>query len=205
MTEMSALAAAPPGEIQAERIADDACRKGFEDILVENMGRLYAVAMNLVKHNRMDAEDLIQDAVLRAFRNRATVESAAEPYAYLRRAVVNTFLTKIRNEGRRGSFTDLSAIENLSDDDVMEIPSVLIENVQSNLWDEEIVKALDRLPAIYRAVFVLSDIEEMTREEISEQLKLSKGTVSSRLFRARRFMAKELEEYGRKRGFGKQQ
>ncbi len=195
MTEM----VASPSETAAEE-----CHKGFEDILVENMGRLYRVAMNLVKHNRMDAEDLIQDAMLRAFRNRTAVESAMEPYAYLRRALVNTFLTKIRNEGRRGTYTDLSTVENLADD-VMEIPSVLIENIHSNLWDEEIVKALDRLPSIYRAVFILSDVEEMTREEISEQLKLSKGTVSSRLFRARRFMAKELEEYAHRRGFGKQQ
>ena len=176
------------------------CRKGFEDIIVEHFGRLYAVAMNLTKHNRMDAEDLLQEAALAPFRNRASVESADQPYAYLRRALVNTFLTRIRNEKRRGTFTDLEEAYDMAQD-AMEIPSVLIENIQSNLWDEEIVKALDRLPTVYRAVFVLSDLEEMTREEISEQLKLSKGTVSSRLFRARRFLAKELEEYARKRGY----
>ncbi|MEO6938567.1 MAG: sigma-70 family RNA polymerase sigma factor [Candidatus Kapaibacterium sp.] len=173
--------------------------KGFEDLIVEHLPRLYSVALNLTKHNAMDAEDIVQEAMLRAFRNRASVEAADHPYAYLRTALVNTFLTKVRNDRNWNTREELTEAEDVGQE---EIPSVLIENINSNLWDDEIINALDRLPDIFRSVLVLSDIEEMTREEICESLSLSKGTVSSRIFRARRLLARELEAYAQKRGFG---
>lgn len=171
--------------------------KGFEDLLVEHLSQLYSVAMNLVKHNVMDAEDLVQEAMLRAFRNRSSVEAADNPYAYLRRSLVNTFLTRLRDDKKWNTREELTAAEDVA---AMEVPSVVIDSINSNLWDEEIMTAIDRLPNVYRTVFLLSDIEEMTREEISTSLKISPGTVSSRLYRARRFLARELETYARKRG-----
>ncbi len=186
-----------PNKIKAEERL-----KGFEDILVEHIEQLYRVALNLTKRNVMEAEDLIQEAMLRAFRNRASVESAEHPYFYLRRVLVNSFLSKLRKDKYWNAREELSAAEDVGAD---EIPSVLIDNINSNLWDEEIVKAIDRLPDIYRHVLILSDIEEMTREEICDSLSIAPGTCSSRLFRARRFLAKELEDYARKRGFGNKQ
>jgi RNA polymerase sigma-70 factor (ECF subfamily) len=169
-------------------------------LLVEHLAQLYITALNLSKHHVSDAEDLVQESLLRAFRNRLAVEGADNPYAYLRRCLINTFLTKLRNERRWNSREELTAAEDVGTE---EIPSVLINNINSNLWDEEILTAIDNLPDVYRPVFLLADVEEMTREEISEALGLSKGTVSSRLFRARRLLARELEAYARKRGFVK--
>ena len=180
---------------------------GFEDVLLANMEKLWGVALNLCRHNQMDADDLVQDAVLRAFKGRASLESADYPFAWLRRTLLNTFLNKQRDEKKWREHEDLTEAENLpSHEDAVsigEIPSALTHNILLALWDDEILRAVDHLPEEYRLVFLMSDIEEMTREEISEQLNIAMGTVSSRLYRARRKLAGELGGYARARGFSK--
>lgn len=199
-TDRTEQRAAEPGGEHGRPELGSMHRSGFEDLIVEHLPQLYSVALYLTKHNRMDAEDLVQEASLRAFRNRQSVETANNPYAYLRTTLVHTFLTRVRNDKKWNQREELSAAEDVGQDD---IPSVLIDNINSNLWDEEIIAAIDRVPDVYRSVLVLSDIEEMTREEICDALKISKGTCSSRIFRARRFLARELEAYARARGYGK--
>jgi len=178
---------------------------GFEDVLVEHMESLWQVALRLTKYNQDDAKDHIQDAVLRAFKARESLSNVENCYAWLKRILVNTFLNSVRDNRKWNETQDLSAAEGIASDTFEGTPSLLIDAIKTDLWNDDLIHALESLPELTRQLFILSDIEGYTHEELSEMFSMPKGTISARIYRGRKKLAELLEEYAIQHGFIKRE
>jgi RNA polymerase sigma-70 factor (ECF subfamily) len=169
--------------------------RAFEEVLAEHLDALYRTALRLCGGYEADAEDLLQDAALRAFDGygRLREPSAVRPWLFT--IVARTHLNRVRSARRRpeAASTDLddSAFEAaLAEWSPMPSPAELVETRQLG---EQLTRALDELDPEQRAVVLLVDGEGFTQREVAGMLETPEGTVSSRLFRARRQLRTALE------------
>jgi RNA polymerase sigma-70 factor (ECF subfamily) len=150
----------------------------FEEAALEHLDVLYGAAMRLTR-NANEAEDLVQDALVRAYRFQHHFEAGTNLKAWLR--VLETEEGAPIGDG----VMSRAAMRGLKD-----ATSV----AQEGLLRDEILSALDNLPEDYRLMIVLADIEELSYKEIAETVSVPIGTVMSRLHRARKMMQKQLIE-----------
>lgn len=174
---------------------------GFEDLLTEHMERLWQCALRLTNYYRDDAKDLLQDAALRAFNHRETLMGVDNPYAWLKRVVVNTYLNKVRDEKKWSMREDLAEADSIATDNYEGTPSSVLDALKTDIWNDDIYRALSALSEENRRLFILSDIEGFTHDELSEMFSMPKGTISSRIYRSRAKLARLLESYAVKHGF----
>jgi RNA polymerase sigma-70 factor (ECF subfamily) len=170
-------------------------RTGFEDIILEHTPRLWSVALSFCRYNHLEAQDLFQEAMIRAFRYRQSLESAENKYGWLRKTLLSTHLNRLGDNKRWNSHEDISLAEEIPSFDPMPVSELVTDIFKKDLWDDDILHALDGLPEEHRTVLLLSDVEGFTREEITELTGLSMGTVSSHIFRSRKKLAKILKDY----------
>ena len=176
-------------------------RNGFEDIIIEHIPGLWRVALSFCRYNRDEAEDLLQDSMIRAFRYRKSLETSESKYGWLRKTLLSTHLNRLRDNKRWNSHEDISLAQEIPSFDPMPVSGLVSEVFKKDLWDDTILEALDKLPEAHRTVLLLSDVEGITREEIAELTGLSMGTVSSHIFRSRKKLAKILRDYAVNSGF----
>src|ERR1700727_67944 len=161
---------------------DDQPSAGFEELAMPQFNSLYNFARWLV-HNSSDAEDLVQETYLKALRNFASFQSGTNFRAWMFRILKNTFLSSCSTLERR--MTDAMASEEdgreLAVD--METPETILMNHSDS---QRLQRAIDDLPLHYREALLLSEVEEMSYQEIAEILSIPIGTVMSRLARARK-------------------
>lgn len=166
-----------------------ACRRGdrraFAELVELTKGRVFTLAYRLVG-DRWDAEDVAQEAYLRAFRGLPAFREDARFETWLHRIVVNTAMSHLRRRGRFG--------ELLAEGQDLEVEEPR-DRVSEALDRDEVKRALAELPAGQRAVVVLKDIYGMSCREIGEEMGLSEGAVKVRLHRARKRLKERL--YGR--------
>ncbi|HYM20555.1 MAG TPA: sigma-70 family RNA polymerase sigma factor [Candidatus Kapabacteria bacterium] len=174
---------------------------GFEDIILEQMPRLWPVALRFCRHHELDAQDLVQDTMIRAYRYRDSLSVADNKFAWLRRTLLNTHLNRLRSSKRWDDRADLSLAEEIPSFDPMPTSGLVTDAFRKDLWDDEVLRALDSLPEIHRTVLLLADVEGLSREEVAEITGHPKGTVSSYIFRARKKLATVLEQYGLAHGY----
>ena len=177
----------------------------FEQEALPLMPELYAAAMRLTR-NPADAEDLLQEAYLRAFRGFASFEEGTNLRAWLYRILTNAYINTYRKKQRQP--------QTISADDAPEWylydqltdegkePSAEAEVLES-LPDEEVQAALAELPEQFRMAVLLADVEGFSYKEIAEILDIPIGTVMSRLHRGRRALEKRLWDVVRERGLVK--
>ena len=169
----------------------------FARLLAEHQDKLYRVAYRMAGHHE-DAQDLLQDALLEAYRSFRKFQKGTYFDKWLYRIMTNTFIDRQRHRKRVGRVDSLDAPQAGKDDGGLlgrEIPDWEDEpsrKVLSETFDEPIQKALDALRPEFRMVMILSDVEEFSYEEISEMLEIPIGTVRSRLHRARDTMRLKL-------------
>lgn len=187
----------------SDRPQDAAVRKhvGFEDVLTEHMEALWQVALRLTNYHREDAKDLLQDAALRAFNHRETLAGVDNPYGWLKKVLVNTFLNRVRDNKRWNEVRELDEAESVASDNYEGTPSAVLDVLRTDIWNDDLMRALDSLPELSRQLFILSDIEGYTHDELAVMFSLPKGTVSSRIYRARTKLAQKLEAYAVRYGF----
>ena len=173
---------------------------GFEDLLTRHLADLWRVAHRLCNYNQANAEDLLQDAMMRAFNGRESLMKADNQYAWLRRVVVNTFLNTVRNTKKWRMTREVVETDSVADA-YEGVPSSVIDAVKEDLWNDDIAKALNLLPESSRTLFLLSDIEGYTHDELAELFELPEGTVSSRVYRTRVKLVKLLEQYALEQGY----
>ncbi|CAN5861358.1 hypothetical protein BH20GEM1_BH20GEM1_09620 [soil metagenome] len=160
----------------------------FEDLLSANLDSLYRTSRRLCLDGD-DAQDLVQDAVLRAFQHRNQLRDPGAGRAWLFRILVRTHLNRVRSEKRRPEQveSDLSeerfeaALADWSADSAGDWLERLAER-------EHVQRAIEEIDFPFRAVLLLSDVEEFSQREVAGILDVPEGTVASRLFRARRAM-----------------
>lgn len=154
----------------------------FEDLAMPLFDSLYNFA-HWLAHNSNDAEDLVQEAYLKALRSFASFQPGTNFRAWMFRILKNTFLSSCTKLERRMTV----AID--SDDDFPILPATAV-TPESLLIDrfshDTLHHAIEQLPVIFREVLLLCDVEEVSYREIAEILSIPIGTVMSRLARARK-------------------
>jgi RNA polymerase sigma-70 factor (ECF subfamily) len=162
------------------------------------MDALYGAALRLTRSPR-DAEDLVQDTYLKAFRFFDTFEKGTNVKAWLFKILTNTFINKYRRKVKEREIAEAPA------EDVVLDRFVSTEQVRAlqeperdffgKLLSDEVVEALDQVPVDFRMVVILADIQDFSYKEIAEIVGCPVGTVMSRLFRGRRILQNHLYRY----------
>ena len=184
-------------------------RKEFEDIAMEHLDSLYNMAIRLV-YNKEAAEDLVQETYLKAYRFFDTFQKGTNIKAWLFKILRNTFINKYRKTVNLPSeifYEDVESVNsNLSykqESDSAELTDTLETkyNDLGSLMEDDVKHAIDSLPIEYKEAILLSDVEELSYNDIAEITNVPIGTVKSRLNRGRKLLQKSLWEYAKDRGF----
>jgi len=170
-------------------------RQEFEREALKHLDSLYGAALRYTR-SPSDAEDLVQDAFVKAYRFYDRFEPGTNMKAWLFRILTNTFINKYRRKTRERKVLDGATAEPVGDGVMsraaMRCLTDPVSEAQRRLIHAEIQDALDSLPEDYRIMIVLADIEELSYKEIAEIVGCPIGTVMSRLHRARKKMQKRL-------------
>lgn len=153
--------------------------------------------------NELDADDLLQETYLRAFRFFHKFEKGTNCKAWLFRIMKNLFINNYRKNQKSPGKVDYEEIENFFENiksDALD-SSDLQEKVFSNLLDDQVTVALNSLQDDFKTVIILCDLEGLSYEEISEFVQCPIGTVRSRLHRARKLLAQKLYKYAKAKGY----
>lgn len=174
----------------------------FEREAIPHMKLLYNYAFRMTG-DHMEAEDLLQDTYIRAFRFFHKFELGTNCKAWLFRIMKNCYINQYRKNRKEPGKVDYDDVDNFYDSIRSELvdPNDLEHKVFSNLLDDDVLTALNSLQDDYKTVVILCDLEGLSYEEIAEFLDVPIGTVRSRLHRGRKILEKRLTEYARQRGF----
>ena len=175
----------------------------FEQDALALLDRLYAAALRLTR-NEADAQDLVQDTYLRAFRSAAQFEAGTNLRGWMFTILHNTFLNQRRDRGRSPIDADSEAVEQAPDD--RQTSGNPEELRRRGTRDADLQAALDSLPPAYREAVWLRDVEQFSYDEIAGIVGVPIGTVMSRISRGRRALYDDLvtrsDAYARRGGAG---
>ena len=182
-------------------------KKRFEDEALPLLDSLYAGALRMTR-NPADAEDLVQDTMVRAYRAFKRFEPGTNLKAWLFRIMTNAYINTYRKKQREPQKVSQDDVEEFDlyqelknrDPNYEATPETL---VLDSLVDSDIIKAIDELPEQFRMAVVLSDIEGFSYAEMAEIMDVPMGTVMSRLHRGRKALQKRLWEIAREQGIVK--
>src|SRR4051812_22232124 len=198
------------GDTGADLALVEAARAGdvsaFEQLIKRYDRNVFRIA-NHITQNREDAEDVVQDAFLKAYQNLERFQEQSKFYTWLVRIAVNEALMRLRKR-RTGTGRTVSIDEDIETDEDS-IPREIADwtpNPEQMYNQAELKDILSRniqgLPASFRTVFVLRDVEGLSTEETAEALQLSVPAVKSRLLRARLQLRERLNRYFKKKKDG---
>jgi RNA polymerase sigma-70 factor (ECF subfamily) len=177
----------------------------FSELAMPFMGPLYSAALRMTR-NPADAEDLVQETYLRAYRAFDSFQEGTNLKAWLYRILTNTFINQYRAAKRRPEQSDIEDVEDLylyrrlgGLEAAMAGRSPEAE-VLEGIPDAEVKEALESLPEQFRMAVLLADVEGFAYKEIADILDIPIGTVMSRLHRGRKQLQKRLWDYAVERG-----
>ena len=175
----------------------------FEQEAIEHLPSLLAVATRMTR-NSAEAEDLVQDTLVKAMRARAQFESGTNMRAWLLRILTNTFINRYRRGGLEKAVLEGPDADPLADGWISASTLSAMRDPESvalrPVLEGEIRRALDELPDEFRLAVVLADVEELSYREIADIMGCPIGTVMSRLHRGRRLLKSRLYEHARAMG-----
>ena len=178
----------------------------FYNAILPQANRLYRYAYRLA-HNERDAEDLVQDTLLRAYAKFEQYKSGTSPMAWLLVILRSIFINKYRKKKREGTQISLddvnSGVDRIMPTDHRELPRSPDDFFFRDVLDAELRDALEKLPRHYLEVILLVDMEDMSYREAAQVLDIPSGTVMSRLHRARKILQGQLQELAKKKGIVK--
>lgn len=175
----------------------------FEQEVLPHVHTLFGAAMRLTR-SASEAEDLVQETYLKAFRSFEQFEMGTNCKAWLFRILTNTFINKYRRKVKEREIldTEFRGGDNNGQDTAEHFGKG--HTPESDLADrflsDEVLKALEKVPIDFRMVVVLSDIYGYSYKEIAKRVDIPIGTVMSRLFRGRRLLQEQLYDYAVKEG-----
>ncbi|HKW41796.1 MAG TPA: sigma-70 family RNA polymerase sigma factor [Gemmatimonadales bacterium] len=162
----------------------EARRASFEREALIHLDAVYRAALRLAR-DAADADDLVQETMLRAYRGWDRYQRGTNAKGWLLTILRNAFIEEYRRRSTRRNTVDVDAIESLAP------PADFFES----LVDDEVVRAIDALPLLYREVVVWTDVEGLPYEETAKLLRVPIGTVKSRVSRARKLLRARLYRY----------
>lgn len=178
-------------------------RSEFERVALPHLDGLFTAASYLTRDPDR-ARDLVQTAMLRAFRFFDRFEAGTNCRAWLLTILYNAFRNRYRSERREGTRADIDDPEIAADAALAAAGNPSPESVLvSRSLDQEVAQALEALPEDFRAAIVLVDLEDLTYEEAARALDCPIGTVRSRLSRGRAMLAANLSAYAEQLGYRK--
>lgn len=169
------------------------------------LNSLYSTALRLTK-KPADAQDLVQETLLKAYKAYAKFEAGTNLKAWLFRILTNSYINIYRYKSRRPNEVDIENEEQmfmyhkLRGSTATDVSKSVEDEFLSSITDTEIAKAIEDLPDQFREVVLLFDVEGLSYAEIAEMLKIPSGTVMSRLHRGRKALQKALIEYANENG-----
>jgi RNA polymerase sigma-70 factor (ECF subfamily) len=163
----------------------------LQDEALAHIDALYRTAYRMTG-NAADAEDLVQETYLRAFRSLHQFRAGTNLRAWLFKILTNAFINEYRKRSRQPRNTSLDDVEDyylythLIDSGIQPSSTRPEDEVLASITDEDVVRALEALSDEFREVVLLADVEGFSYREIAEIMEIPVGTVMSRLHRARR-------------------
>lgn len=173
--------------------------KQFEELAFPLTDQLFSVALKMT-HDRFDAEDLVQETFLKAYRFFHTYKRGTNFKSWIFRILTNSYINHYRKQKRQPQRVDFeTAVATLGNNErsgwqTGEDAQAVAADYRE-LFDDTIAEALERLPEHYRLVVLLSDVGDLRYKEIAAVLGIPLGTVMSRLSRGRHMLAQRLKEY----------
>ncbi len=178
-------------------------QRAFSTDALQYAPQLYSAALRMTR-NPSDAEDLVQETFLRAYRSYAGFEEGTNLRAWLFRILTNTYINSYRAKQRRPQETELGETDELylyRRLGRIDTAALSAEDQLLDLFtDDEVKAALEELPDAFRLPVLLADVEDFSYKEIAEALDIPIGTVMSRLHRGRKAMHRRLYEFAQARG-----
>jgi RNA polymerase sigma-70 factor, ECF subfamily len=184
-----------------EQVSED-----FEAGVIAQLDSLYRTALRLT-HNQQEAEDLVQETMLKAFRFSKSYQPGTNLRAWLFRILNTSAINRYRKQATHPTPAALPEGEEfylynrIRDLSGQELTTAAEDEVLSKYLDEDVYKALSDLPINFRMPVILADIEGLSYKEIAEALQIPIGTVMSRISRARRQLQQSLWKYVQERGY----
>ncbi|WP_138432019.1 sigma-70 family RNA polymerase sigma factor [Fodinibius saliphilus] len=177
-------------------------QEDFEEEIIPHLDAMYNFALRLTS-DPSDAEDLVQDTIVKAFRFFSSYEKGTNAKAWLFRILKNSYINNYRKKSKQPSQVDYDEVATFYETIRAERTdtSDLEDKMFRDLIDDDISNALEELPEDFRTVVLLCDIEDFTYEEIANMLDVPIGTIRSRLHRGRNLLKDQLVEYAEKRGY----
>jgi RNA polymerase sigma factor (sigma-70 family) len=176
--------------------------KIFEEELLPQIDALYNFAFHLT-YNEEDANDLVQETYLKAYRFIDKYHVGTNAKAWLFKILKNAFINLYRKKSKQPTRVDYEEVITYHDEDDTQYSSYLDlrEEMFQHMMGDEVTTAINALPVDFRTVILLCDIEGFTYEEISKITDIPIGTVRSRLHRARNMLKERLKTYAESQGF----
>jgi RNA polymerase sigma-70 factor, ECF subfamily len=177
----------------------------FADQAMQYMPSLYTAALRMTR-NAADAEDLVQETYLKAFRGFGGFQEGTNLKAWLYRILTNTFINQYRAKKRRPDESQLDEAEDLylyrrlGGLEAVQVGRSAEDELMDYFTDTEVKEAIEALPEQFRMAVLLADVEGFSYKEIAEILDIPIGTVMSRLHRGRKALQKRLYEFATERG-----
>ncbi len=195
-----------PDAAAAEVLMVERAKRGdvgaFGELVTRYERRVYRMARQITQNDE-DAEDVLQETFLKAFEHINSFQGQSKFYTWVTRIAVNESLMKLR---KRKSDRTVSLDENIETDEEPIVREIAVwdDTPEQKYSQEEIrvilSKAIDSLKPIFRTVFILRDVEELSTEETAEVLGLSIAAVKSRLLRARLQLREKLTRVFKRKG-----
>jgi len=182
-------------------------RTEFERQALVHLDALYGAAYRLTRNAR-DAEDLVQDSLLRAYRFWDSFQQDSNCKAWLLRIVTNTFINEYQRKKRSREVLDAASAEQDATDGVLVQASAHdkqspVQAMLAHSVSDDVQRALEQLPDDFRTAVILCDMQGLSYKEIAEIMECPVGTVMSRLFRGRKLLAQALREFAIAEGYVK--
>jgi RNA polymerase sigma-70 factor (ECF subfamily) len=185
---------------------DDHVSEDFEAGVIAQLDSLYRTALRLTR-NQQEAEDLVQETMLKAFRFAKSYQPGTNLRAWLFRILNTSAINRYRKQATHPAPATLPEGEEfylynrIRDLNGQELTRAAEDEVLSKYLDEDVYKALNDLPINFRMPIILADIEGLSYKEIAQALQIPIGTVMSRISRARRQLQQSLWNYASERGY----
>lgn len=179
-------------------------QQDFNEEMLPHLDAIYNFALRLTADPN-DAEDLVQDTIVKAFRFFSSYEKGTNAKAWLFRILKNSYINNYRKKSKQPHQVDYSEVSQYYESVRSEQSETtdLEDLMYREMMDDDVTTALTELPEDFRTVVLLCDVEGFTYEEIANMLDVPIGTIRSRLHRGRNLLRVRLMDYAEKRGFNR--
>ena len=175
----------------------------FAEAAMPLMDQLYSAALRMTR-NAADAEDLVQETYLKAYRAYERFEEGTNLKAWMYRILTNSYINRYRAKQRRPDESDISDVEDMYlyrrlGGENSELGTSAEEAFLTSVTDDAVKAAIEAIPENFRIAVLLADVEGFAYKEIAEILDIPIGTVMSRIHRGRKALEKQLHGYAEER------